>query len=110
MSEEWYGVDLDGTLASYEHGQGMEIGEPLLPMVDRVKRMLGRGLTVKVLTARPKSHHKIIKLWCTEVFGYPLAVTSAKDFGMVALFDDRAISVERNTGYVKSAILPPECV
>lgn len=41
MSEGWIGVDLDGTLAEYLGWQGMgHIGEPIAPMVERVKAWL----------------------------------------------------------------------
>jgi len=37
-SDQWIGVDLDGTLAKYGEWRGVEhIGEPIPPMVDRVK-------------------------------------------------------------------------
>ena len=43
MSEGWIGVDLDGTLAEYLGWQGMgHIGEPIAPMVERVKAWLAQ--------------------------------------------------------------------
>lgn len=41
---------------------------------------------------------EIIQAWTLEHFGVKLPVTNAKDFGMVELWDDRAIQVEFNTG------------
>ena len=39
----WVGVDLDGTLATYDEWRGIEhVGEPIAPMVERVKRWLAR--------------------------------------------------------------------
>ena len=49
----WIGVDLDGTLAHYESGQGVGyVGDPIPIMIDRVKRWLAAGKHVKILTAR----------------------------------------------------------
>ena len=53
MSEGWIGVDLDGTLAEYLGWQGMgHIGEPIAPMVERVKAWLAEGKDVRIFTAR----------------------------------------------------------
>ena len=49
----WIGVDLDGTLARYDGWKGPEhIGEPLMPMVERVKAWLAEGREVRIMTAR----------------------------------------------------------
>jgi hypothetical protein len=49
----WIGVDLDGTLAHYEGWKGQEhIGEPIAPMVERVKGWLAEGREVRIFTAR----------------------------------------------------------
>lgn len=103
----WIGVDLDGTLAKYDGWQGIEhIGEPIAPMVERVKRWLEAGHEVRVFTARVSvedQHERLsvirsVQDWCEKHVGQPLAVTCMKDFGMVELWDDRAVQVEMNTG------------
>lgn len=107
----WIGVDLDGTLAHYEGWQGADhIGAPIAPMVERVKRWIAAGKTVKIFTARMHGHgmpligggvedvKTPIENWCREHIGQVLEVTNVKDFGMVALWDDRAVQVESNTG------------
>lgn len=107
----WIGVDLDGTLAHYEGWQGAQsIGDPLAPMVDRVKKWLAAGKTVKIFTARMHGHgmpiigggiedaKTPIEDWCQKHIGQVLEVTNVKDFGMLELWDDRAIQVETNTG------------
>lgn len=107
----WIGVDLDGTLAHYEGWQGAQhIGAPLAPMVDRVKCWLAAGKTVKIFTARMHGHgmpiigggiedaKTPIEEWCRQHIGQALEVTNVKDFGMIELWDDRAIQVESNTG------------
>jgi len=39
-----------------------------------------------------------IELWCLEHIGRALPVTCVKDFGMIELWDDRAIRVRTNVG------------
>lgn len=107
----WIGVDLDGTLAHYEGWQGTHhIGAPLAPMVERVKSWLAAGKRVKIFTARMHGHgmpiigggiedvKTPIEEWCKQHIGQVLEVTNVKDFGMLELWDDRAIQVESNTG------------
>lgn len=105
----WIGVDLDGTLAHYDGWKGVEhIGEPIVPMVERVKAWLKEGIEVRIFTARcsqPNEADSMISLcaiqaWSRKVFGVALPVTNIKDFGMTQLWDDRAIQVEMNTGRV----------
>lgn len=52
-SSGWYGVDFDGCLAEYTKicAPG-ELGKPLQPMVDRVKKWIAEGIEVKIFTAR----------------------------------------------------------
>jgi hypothetical protein len=108
----WIGVDLDGTLAHYDGCVGVDnIGEPIKPMVDRVKKWLREGKTVKIFTARMHGHRAPIlgsmqfedaltpiQEWCKKHLGCVLEVTNVKDFGMVELWDDRAVQVRTNTG------------
>lgn len=103
MASKWIGVDLDGTLAVMEGWNGpYEIGEPVPAMVDRVKKWLAEGKTVKIMTARAATDDKktisAINNWCTKHIGKELEVTCKKDMDMIALFDDKAIRVEKNTG------------
>lgn len=39
-----------------------------------------------------------IQKWCKEHLGQVLTVTCVKDYGMLTLYDDRAVQVEKNTG------------
>lgn len=107
----WIGVDLDGTLAHYTGWKGAgHIGEPIPPMVNRVKQWLADGKSVKIFTARMHGHGMPIigggvedaltpiQLWCEKHIGQVLPVTNVKDFGMVELWDDRAVQVQVNTG------------
>jgi hypothetical protein len=96
----WIGVDLDGTLAKYSEFKGDKIGDPIMPMVIRVLDWCNSGKIVKIMTARASVPELIqpVKDWCLEHLGRVLEVTNCKDFEMIALYDDRAIQVEHNTG------------
>ena len=99
----WIGVDLAGTLAYYEgYGDGKTIGEPIQPMLDRVRLWLVENKKVKIFTARVayrnEKQRELIKAWCLKHIGQELEVTCMKDQGMRELWDDRAVSVEKNTG------------
>lgn len=110
MSKGWIAFDLDGTLASYDHWRGIEhIGQPIKPMIDRAKDFLKQGIEVRIFTARVsvsiddrsiEETRKHIEVWCLENIGRVLPVTCCKDYGMVALYDDRCVQVEPNTGVI----------
>ena len=117
----WIGVDLDGTLAEY-HGWVNEehIGEPVPAMANRVRQWLAEGKDVRIFTARvdggtvalsmgnPAGEafrdveriRAIIQDWTEKHFGVRLPVTNQKDYGMVELWDDRAVRVIANTGCI----------
>lgn len=103
MSQQgWYGVDFDGTLAYYAGwlGEGV-LGQPIPAMVDRVKLwVLKEGKEVRIFTARAHSEIdcRAIRQWCLDHIGIELQITATKDFKMVALYDDRCVQVESNTG------------
>lgn len=93
----WIGVDLDGTLAHYDHYRGDEhVGEPVEPMVRRVRKWLREGRDVRLFTARKP--HPAIRRWMREHLGRVLPITNVKDPKMQALYDDRVVGIERNRG------------
>lgn len=112
----WIGVDLDGTLAHYEHWVEGTIGEPIVAMAERVKAWLAKDTDVRIFTARvaetglrnqvggiddasfADAQRSLIQDWCEKHFGKRLPVTATKDFGMVELWDDRAVQIICNTG------------
>jgi hypothetical protein len=109
-------VDFDRTLATYDTWEttGIKLGAPIPAMVERVKRWRLAGYEVRIFTARaaganPRREDDIraIMDWCETVFGARLHVTAEKDFKTVAIWDDRAISVEPNTGWRWSATTEP---
>lgn len=96
----WIGVDLDGTLAKYDKWDG-SIGEPIPLMAERVKKWLAEGKDVRLFTIRADlgpEQVTLVKAWCLTHLGQELPLTATKDAAMLELWDDRAISVEMNTG------------
>jgi hypothetical protein len=104
--DTWIGFDLDGTLAL--QGQGVDprflIGYPIPTMVERVKRLLEAGHTVKIFTARmsdsPTIWQRRIGDWTAFYIGTRLEATNQKDYGCIRIYDDIAISVEHNEGTI----------
>lgn len=106
MSKGWIGVDLDGTLAEYDQWRGAEhVGPPIPAMLARVKGWLAEGREVRVLTARVSHNGKearmteaalarlAIRDWCVRHLGQVLKIVCEKDYGMIELWDDRAVQV-----------------
>ena len=106
MSEQWIGVDLDGTLAVSNHDHGKfdpnHIGEPIPLMMAKVRAWVAQGKKVKVLTARAADPTKIpaIRKWLDKHGLTSVDVTNEKDKHMSELWDDKAVHVEKNTGIV----------
>jgi hypothetical protein len=99
----WIGVDLDGTLAKYKNWKGpYDIGPPVRRMVTRLKRWLKAGIEVRIMTARVADPDpeivRAIEAYCLKHVGQKLPVTNQKDFNMLELWDDRAVSVLPNKG------------
>jgi hypothetical protein len=87
-------------------------------MAARVSAWLDEGQDVRIFTARvdggtvalsmgnPAGSDfrdieyvtKIIQDWTEKHFGVRLPVTNTKDYGMIELWDDRAVQVVPNTG------------
>ena len=105
-------VDCDGTIAQWEPNdpnyEPGKIGEPITAMVERVKQWLDEGVEVVIFTARvhPDSGddaevaRKAIQAWTLEVFGRELEVTCMKHKSIDQFWDDRAVTVELNTGRI----------
>ena len=108
-SGAWTGFDFDGTLAKKVPGKHKsdELGEPVKPMIARLRRCLKSGKRVKIFTARAddeKSVTAIIK-WLRKHDLPALEVTNLKDKEMVKCYDDRFIQVKPDTGKVVEAIV-----
>jgi len=116
----WVGVDLDGTLAHYDHWRGeTHIGEPIQPMLEMVRTMVAVGTDVRIFTARvtqglnrdgtPRDiagFRAALDAWTLRHIGKALPATNVKDWQMVALYDDRAVAVEHNTGRLARFVEP----
>lgn len=100
--KDWIGVDLDGTLAYYDKWRGGHIGAPIPGMLERVKRWLAEGKTVKIFTARAAdpSNIPMLEAWLITYLGQVLTITNVKDKRMVELWDDVAVRVIKNRGAV----------
>lgn len=106
----WIGIDLDGTLAEYNGWMGSEhIGPPIPKMIARVKEWINEGKDVRIFTARVFPGGRVsdtelnrviqaIQIWCIKHLGRALPITCTKDYGMIELWDDRAVQVIPNTG------------
>lgn len=94
-------VDLDGTLAHYEKWEAPEIiGQPIAPMMDRVRDWVLAGKRVKIFTARFPEHHGFVREWLLAHGLGGIEVTNVKGIDGYEFWDDRAVHVQRNTGYV----------
>jgi len=106
----YIGVDLDKTLATYDKWVSpSHIGDPIQPMVERVKRWLSEGKNVKIFTARVAPDHSLaerveaehaIRAWTKKHIGKELDVTCIKSSSMYQFWDDHAVKVEPNTGKI----------
>ena len=110
-----YLVDLDGTLAHYGSWKGSDhIGDPIPAMLARVRNWLKAGDEVKIFTARASVPDQIppIKTWLRkhQIFKVidgmntdeVIDVVNWKDFSTTEIYDDRAVTVELNTGRILS--------
>ena len=103
----WIGVDFDGTLVTYDKWRGPDhVGEPIEPMIARVRTWLHEGREVRIFTARIYAPNddaqrqtdaaialRTIQDWCLTQFKLVLPVTCVKDFGMIQLWDDRCVQL-----------------
>jgi hypothetical protein len=103
-TEPWVGVDLDGTLAyGVEGAEVNTIGEPVQPMLRRVKKAMASGRKIKIFTARAVDRRQVplIQAWCVKHGLGRLEVTCIKDPDCEEIWDDRARHVVVNTGAVQ---------
>jgi len=115
------GVDLDGTLSESCESDTYfpdQIGAPIPDMVLRVKRHIELGDVVVILTARvhpgngeqAEIAREAIQQWCFNVFGRVFEITCMKSHKMYRIYDDRAITVERNTGKIRTLDFEEPCL
>lgn len=107
-------VDFDRTLSYYEGSKTWkmyEFGPPIPAMYFRVKEWVALGHTVVIFTARVAPHglnydiegvRKAIQDWL-EAHDLPrLEVTCIKDPSIDQIWDDKAVSVQENSGLAVS--------
>lgn len=112
-NKEWFGFDLDGTLAEYEQGEwkGYKvIGKPIVKMCEVAKRLHAEGKTVKIITARVaeaslsakeatlEQIKEVIGEWCEKNLGFRPEIVAEKDHHLNQFYDDRCFEVVRNEG------------
>lgn len=113
IANRWVGFDLDSTLSVTKGYKGWDhIGDPVKPMIEKVKYYLSQGVIVKVFTARVgeaslkingitfKDIEKVIQDWTEKHIGVRLPVTSEKDCFMIKFYDDAAVQVIPNEGKI----------
>lgn len=104
LIKESIAFDLDGTLAKYTKWNGSDdIGEPIEPMVNKLKKFIKQGIAVKIFTARASKESNIppIKQWLKQHIGRDdIPITNLKTHDIEKFYDDRAVTVEKNTGKV----------
>jgi len=112
--QAWVGCDLDGTLAHFSDpwlGE-LHIGDPVPKMVKRIKKLLSKGVNVKIFTARANSQNpeviKAIQEWTERHLGKRLDVTASKDYNCIYYFDDLAHQTIPNTGMTINDFLKNE--
>ena len=102
-SKKVIAVDFDGTLVKYDVWRGAtHIGGVVPLMLGRVKLWLKQGHRVVIFTARAKDPEsvKAIKEWLPTVGLPDLEVTNVKSHLFSVMYDDRAITVRKNTGVI----------
>lgn len=112
MSRGWIAVDFDGTLSTY-HGDWGVTGDPIMPMVNRVKGWLAKGEEVRIFTARVSFKDEAknaeiriaIEEWCEKHLGKKLAVTCVKDYACKQIWDDKAVRVIKNMGLTEAELV-----
>jgi hypothetical protein len=103
-------VDLDKTLAYAERGATTKygydpyhVGKPIQAMVDKVIKWLQDGDEVIIFTARDTDDPKtklMIQEWSERHVGKVLEVTNKKLPDVDYFYDDKAVTVEINTGRI----------
>ena len=101
MKKPWIGVDLDGTLARYEAYQEGVVGDPIWPMVERVRAVLAAGqYDVRVFTARANNFNDVTAIRDFLIMAglAGLEITDHKDPACIEIWGDRCRQVLRNAG------------
>lgn len=107
MNKRCVAVDFDGTLAHYDGWKGPGVyGEPIQPMVEKVKALLAEGHEAWIFTARLaglemdeyQAEYHYITNWLNAAGLPSLPMTCIKLKRFTEFWDDRAVRIIRNTG------------
>lgn len=128
-NDSYVAYDLDGTIAQYNGWKShTDIGDPIQPILSRLKQDLEEGKEVRIFTARVYPLNMCvnpgmdlthllalsddaayiqaieavlaIRKWCVLHIGKVIPITNVKDPKMVLLYDDRCLQVVPNTGEI----------
>lgn len=96
--DPWVGFDFDGTLVTYPPKAGQEYGDDIPVALTQLRIIRNMGMKVKIVTARagcPETafYTHVIK-WLYDHGLSDVDITDRKDYGMLLLFDDRAITMK----------------
>jgi hypothetical protein len=105
-------LDFDKTLATYDSKDGIwKLGEPIKPMVEKVKEWLSKGYRISIFTARmahsaatQKMQERLIHEWLVNNGLPKLDVTAIKHPDFSHFIDDKAYHVEPNTGRISDSL------
>jgi hypothetical protein len=107
-------LDFDKTLANHESDWPLEkIGEPIIPMLNKLKDWLNKGYKVSIFTARMSSdktpevrdaQRKIIEDFFQRHRLPKLPITANKHPEFSHFIDDRAYHAEPNMGQISDEI------
>lgn len=95
-------IDFDGVIAKQEGGYKREIGEPIIPMINKVNQWIKDGHNITIFTARADysdSFEKMdLEIFLAKHFGKILPITNKKSHNADLYIDDKAIRCIKNTG------------
>ena len=99
----WVGFDFDGTLVEFPRA-GQSHGGDIPSMVRLLRELVEQGVEVRIVTAKAAYPEltAVVQRWLDSHGIGGVKITDRKDFEMVALFDDLAISVEKGIGTIKT--------
>lgn len=96
-------IDLDGTLATYYGWEGTGVIGDIVPSIKKlIFDLIDEGEEVEIFTARADDLNEVlaIKKWLKENKLPNLEITNIKKKKFKKFYDDRAITVMKNTGVI----------
>lgn len=91
--------DFDRTIAVRYSGDSIfKLGAPIPKMLALMRSYIEAGRKVKILTARSPQQYEAIRKWL-KAQGLPdIEITNVKDSRMDALYDDKGVGINENSG------------